>query len=120
MARVNEVGRDISVSGREACFEVPTPTALYHCSGGVLGSTVLIIVQRARQLVREDARIRVRFGLTKREAQIARMLADGKSNADIAEALAISTHTARHHTGSVIAKLGLSSRAQVASLIASI
>jgi DNA-binding CsgD family transcriptional regulator len=52
------------------------------------------------------------YGLTARETEVAAMLAQGRSNSAIAAALHISTHTARHHTQSVLAKLGVHSRAQ--------
>jgi DNA-binding CsgD family transcriptional regulator len=53
--------------------------------------------------------------LTAREAEVARLLALGRSNGAIAAALGISAHTARHHTESVMAKLGVRSRAAVAA-----
>lgn len=59
-----------------------------------------------------------RYQLTKRETDVARLLAVGKSNAEIAAALAISEHTARRHTEQVLAKLGVRSRAAVAPLFA--
>jgi DNA-binding CsgD family transcriptional regulator len=64
-----------------------------------------------------DAELRTRYGLTRKEVRVARLLADGHSNAGVAAAFCISPHTARHHTGSVLAKLGASSRAQVGALL---
>jgi DNA-binding NarL/FixJ family response regulator len=52
-----------------------------------------------------------RYGLTRRELEVARLLAQGRTNTAIAEALHISTHTARHHTQRVLGKLGVHSRA---------
>jgi DNA-binding CsgD family transcriptional regulator len=52
------------------------------------------------------------YGLTQREIEVARLLADGRGNAAIASALGISPHTARHHTQHVLAKLGAHSRAE--------
>lgn len=54
---------------------------------------------------------RDRHGLTKRELQILRVLATGKSNREIAAALVISDHTVRRHIQNIFAKLGVSSRA---------
>jgi len=48
--------------------------------------------------------------LTEREEEVAQLLAAGKSTKEVAAALAISPHTARHHTERVYAKLGLRSR----------
>lgn len=52
--------------------------------------------------------------LTPREREIAALLTSGLSNHDIAKRLAISERTARTHVGNIIAKLGFSSRTQVA------
>lgn len=58
-----------------------------------------------------------RFGLTKREAQIARLLARRATNGEIAEQLALSPHTVRHHTESIFAKLGIRSRRAIGAQI---
>jgi DNA-binding NarL/FixJ family response regulator len=50
-------------------------------------------------------------GFTARELAVARLVAEGRSNAAIARELGISPHTARHHTQRVLAKLGVHSRA---------
>jgi DNA-binding NarL/FixJ family response regulator len=52
-----------------------------------------------------------RFGLTRRESQVAKLLAEGRSNQAIARELKISSHTARHHTQRVLSKLEVHSRA---------
>jgi DNA-binding CsgD family transcriptional regulator len=56
-------------------------------------------------------------GLTVREEQVAWLLAEGRTSKGIGEALRISTHTARHHTERILAKLGVSSRAEAAALL---
>ncbi|HJR16272.1 MAG TPA: LuxR C-terminal-related transcriptional regulator [Gemmatimonadales bacterium] len=58
------------------------------------------------------AYLQLRYGLTAREMEVATLLAQGRSNTAIAAALHISTHTARHHTQRVLAKLGVHSRAE--------
>ncbi|MDQ0617387.1 LuxR C-terminal-related transcriptional regulator [Arthrobacter globiformis] len=50
--------------------------------------------------------------LTAREAEVLRLLAEGDSNDQIAGRLVISKRTVEHHVGSILAKLGLSTRAQ--------
>lgn len=52
--------------------------------------------------------------LTPREREIAALLTDGLSNQDIAKRLVISERTARTHVCNILAKLGFSSRTQVA------
>jgi predicted ATPase/DNA-binding CsgD family transcriptional regulator len=52
--------------------------------------------------------------LTKRELQVAELIESGLSNREIAERLVISKRTAEGHVERILAKLGFSSRAQVA------
>jgi DNA-binding CsgD family transcriptional regulator len=56
--------------------------------------------------------------LSAREMQIARLVADGKTNAAIGRELHISAHTVTSHLSNVYARLGLRSRAELARLVA--
>jgi DNA-binding CsgD family transcriptional regulator len=58
-----------------------------------------------------------RFGLTRREVQVAMRLAQGRSNQAIAAELKISAHTARHHTQRILSKLGVHSRGEAGAKI---
>jgi predicted ATPase/DNA-binding CsgD family transcriptional regulator len=49
-------------------------------------------------------------GLSGREREVLRLLAEGKSNAEIADALFISIRTAANHVSNILAKLDLGSR----------
>ena len=53
--------------------------------------------------------------LTRRERQVADLIAQGLSNKDIATTLVISTRTAESHTENILTKLGFARRAQVAA-----
>jgi non-specific serine/threonine protein kinase len=53
--------------------------------------------------------------LTPRELQVARLLAQGSSNKEIAAELVISQRTAEGHVERILTKLGFASRAQVAA-----
>jgi DNA-binding NarL/FixJ family response regulator len=53
-------------------------------------------------------------GLTAREREIAALVAQGKSNLEIASELVISENTAERHVANILAKLGFSSRSQIA------
>jgi predicted ATPase/DNA-binding CsgD family transcriptional regulator len=57
--------------------------------------------------------------LTRREQQIAALIAAGHSNKDIAAELSISPTTAARHVANILAKLGFRSRAQIAAWVAS-
>lgn len=57
-------------------------------------------------------------GLTRREWQIAELVAEGLSNKDIAERLVISRRTAETHIEHILTKLGFRSRVQVSRWVA--
>ena len=50
------------------------------------------------------------FGLTRREGEVLRLVADGRTNRDIASALFISPNTVRKHLENVYGKLGVGTR----------
>jgi DNA-binding CsgD family transcriptional regulator len=56
--------------------------------------------------------------LTPREHQIAGLVAGGRSNKAIAEELCISPTTAARHVANILAKLGFTSRTQIAAWVA--
>jgi predicted ATPase/DNA-binding CsgD family transcriptional regulator len=57
-------------------------------------------------------------GLTRRQLEIAGLLAEGLTNREIATRLVISPRTAETHVDNILTKLGMTSRAQVASWVA--
>ena len=56
------------------------------------------------------------YGLTAREKDVLELLAAGRSNRGIAEALFISESTARVHVSNVLGKLGVSNRVEAATI----
>ena len=53
-------------------------------------------------------------GLTAREAEVLTALSEGLTNAEIARLLYLSPRTVDHHVSSILAKMGVSSRAEAA------
>ena len=56
-----------------------------------------------------------RLGLTAREFEVLRLVAAGRSNAEIAAELFIAPKTASVHVSNILAKLGVSSRGEAAA-----
>jgi DNA-binding NarL/FixJ family response regulator len=54
-------------------------------------------------------------GLTERERQVAALIAQGKSNREIATELVVGERTAETHVANIMAKLGFDSRTQIAA-----
>jgi DNA-binding CsgD family transcriptional regulator len=86
---------------------------------------VRLLAERARIPLRSQAagasqtppeRGPARYGLTGRELAVLRLLAAGRSNAQIGAELYISPSTASVHVTSILRKLGVSSRVQAAAL----
>ncbi len=54
------------------------------------------------------------FGLTAREAEVLRLLAEGLTDPQIADRLFVSRHTVNAHTKAIYGKLGVNTRAAAA------
>ncbi len=85
-------------------------------------------IQRARDALRAlgattaarhaDAALGRPAGLTRREAEVLALVADGLSNRQIAERLIVSEHTVHRHMANIYARLGVSSRAAAVAAMA--
>lgn len=95
---VMELLARISALLRRARAAEPTPAAR---GGTPLGDDVL----------------RERFGLTARQIDVARLLSEGCSNAEVAQRLGVSYYTARNHAEQIMLKLSVSSRAAVGAIL---
>jgi DNA-binding response OmpR family regulator len=69
----------------------------------------------ARQLSDEERR--ERFTLTPRQIEVARLVSEGCSNAEIAQRLQMSYFTARNHTEQIFLKLGVPGRAAIGAIM---
>lgn len=106
----------------EAAHEVQTTAGRYRLRStvvtpGILGAvgTVLVAFEaRAVPVLPSADVLRTRFGLTRREAEVTLLMAEGLSNQDVADRLFVSAHTARRHTENILGKLGLHSRKALA------
>lgn len=62
----------------------------------------------------EDAELKERYGLTHRQIAVARLMAEGCTNAEVATRLSLSFFTARNHAEQVMLKLDVTNRSSVA------
>jgi DNA-binding CsgD family transcriptional regulator len=84
-----------------------------HTLADSTGPILLVHVEPMQaQLPAADV-LQKRYGLTRKEACVARLIAEDQTNEEIATQLSISPHTARHHTERVLAKLDVRSRTKV-------
>jgi DNA-binding CsgD family transcriptional regulator len=84
--------------------------------GGGLDPEVVVVVVERTGLPRDDT-LCSRFGLTRRESQIALLLAEKCRDREIARRLGITVHTVRRHCENVRRKLGIHARDQVRGVL---
>jgi class 3 adenylate cyclase len=95
---------------------------LFALAGGPEGEVLPAAGSLARPHAREPVgleRRRPASALTRAELAVAHLVAEGLSNPQIAKRLYISRHTAETHMKHIFAKLGISSRAELAARVAS-
>ena len=86
---------------------------------GISGRDIRLKLRRlGRRVIRTGRRGADRLGLSRRELEIARPVAEGKTNREIAAELFLSNPTVESHLSRVFTKLGVSSRAAVGAVLA--
>ena len=91
--------------------------ALGHGQGLTLAEAVAFALQQRPEPAAPRAPD-VETQLTRREEEVAALVARGLSNRDIARSLVISQRTAESHVANILTKQGFTSRAQIAAWIA--
>ncbi len=125
-ARQRHADRSYSAAARalhsSTWCELRTGSALYRLHGTLVDSrsassiiTLAVVIVAARDGAAEASaeHLHARYGLSPREVEVARLLADGLSTRELSAALHVSTHTARHHTENVLRKLRVRRRGEV-------
>jgi predicted ATPase/DNA-binding CsgD family transcriptional regulator len=118
-------------------FIAPTVAQAKASASAALGTFRFEAERTAGSRLSRDAAVRLALGeparvavaaqddgagnglLSMREAEVARLVAEGLSNKEIGSRLFISVHTVDSHVRSILNKLGVNSRAQVAARMAS-
>lgn len=67
--------------------------------------------------VLDDHELKETYGLTDRQVVVARLMAEGCTNAELASRLGLSFYTARNHAEQVMLKLDVANRAAVAQML---
>lgn len=88
------------------------PDALVRAIRVVHDGHLLLAPEAAAAIA--DGESRTRGSLTSREREVLTLIAEGKSNREIARALRVSEKTVKAHVSSVLAKLGVQDRTQAA------
>lgn len=110
-----DLGSALAAFDRDRAVEVLRRTAEEAESMGARSQCALAR-QRLRSLgVRTWRRGGAEGGLTERELQVARLVATGASNPEIASALFLSRKTIERHVSNILRKLGARNRAELAS-----
>lgn len=125
--RVGAAGTRTGQAPAEGCTrEVQTGHARYQVRaclfgevGGAASAVILATLERLTPKLRSEMELRERFGLTPAELRTTALLAQGRSNEEIAQELVISPHTARRHTEHVLRKLSVRSRSEVGARVLS-
>ena len=97
---------------------------VYHLRGSAVGQellgaepAVLVTMSASATEPLSDNVLHEQFGLTTREIQVARLIAEGLSNNEIADRLGVRFFTARNHVERTLAKLQVTSRHRVGPLL---
>ena len=101
---------------REVCVGGIT----YRMVGTLVGAdifttetSILVNVQRVTPRLPSRDQLQMRFGLTRKEGEVALLLAKGKTLDEVALQVHASRHTIRHHTENIMRKLNVHSRAEL-------
>jgi DNA-binding CsgD family transcriptional regulator/PAS domain-containing protein len=89
-------------------------TLLPHGTFGPEGRVMISVAPPSQPTLPPHEVLRARYGFTRREAEVALLLAEGLTNSQLAERLFLSPHTTRKHAERVLEKLDLRTRKALA------
>ncbi|MCB0082326.1 MAG: response regulator transcription factor, partial [Caldilineaceae bacterium] len=91
-----------------------SPDDLFHAIRNVHRGKMVLSQDMAVKLVQSSPTHSELEQLTEREFDVLKLVAQGQTNAEIAESLSIGVTTVRTHVGRLLSKLGYSNRTQLA------
>ncbi len=80
-------------------------------------STCVYIIKNELQGAVMSTSLLQEFGLTKRELQLAALVAEGKNNTEIAEVMDISANTVKTHLSNIYKKMGINYRTELMNIL---
>ena len=108
----------------QSARSVRIAATVYRLRGSIVGeqllgaeSAVLVTMAASAAEPLSDDTLHGEYGLTTREIQVARLIAEGLSNNEIADRLGVRFFTARNHVERTLAKLRVTSRHRVGPLL---
>lgn len=104
------------LAGHGSAGAVPVDGGWLTLQATSLGDDVVVVVEEIRPEQLADVVVRGR-GLTDRERDVLALVARGRSNRQVATALRLSEWTVQDHVKSLLAKFGVSSRAELAGAL---
>jgi DNA-binding NarL/FixJ family response regulator len=100
---------------RQVLGEAAFATAFQHGTDLTADQAVTYALGNKPAAAPPPAAAAVPAALTRRERQVAELVAKGASNKDIATTLVIAQRTAESHVENILTKLGFTSRTQIAT-----
>lgn len=91
-----------------------SPDDLFHAIRSVYRGNLVLPQKLALNLVHPRLNEPTLDQLTERETEVLKLVAQGQTNAEIAQTLCIGVTTVRTHVGNLLSKLGFSNRTQLA------
>jgi DNA-binding NarL/FixJ family response regulator len=110
----DDITRALKAGAKAYVLKDISASALVDCIHDVLAGKTYLAPTAAAKLAEGVARVQ----LTPRELATLRLMADGRSNKEIAGTLGISDRTVKTHLGHLFEKLGVTSRTEAAKVAA--
>jgi DNA-binding NarL/FixJ family response regulator len=107
-----DISRALKAGAKAYVLKDISADLLIECIHDVLAGKTYLAPQAAAKLAEGVTRVQ----LTPRELSTLRLLADGRSNKEIANELEISERTVKTHLGHLFAKLGVTSRTEAVKI----
>ena len=107
-----DISRALKAGAKAYILKDISADLLIECIHDVLAGKTYLAPQAAAKLAEGVTRVQ----LTPRELSTLRLLADGRSNKEIANELEISERTVKTHLGHLFAKLGVTSRTEAVKI----